>query len=375
MSTNRPLLLVVDGNSAAHRAWHGYQRTGMTGPDGAPTHCLHGFCVIVAGIVSKLPRVPDGIIFAFDGDENVRRAEWPDYKANRADKQPDLIRQISLLPQLMALSGFCVEQPKYWEADDVCASAAATAAEAGWECIIATSDRDAFALIDDTTRVLRLGNGIDSAVLVDIDQLVADQGVRPDQYLSYAALRGDTSDNLPGVPGVGPKTAAKIVAAGAVADIAADPDSYSAAIGANVAKKVAEHFSVWDHNMDVMAPNRGLTLDLGAVTLEAFDIERVAETFAPYGITAAVRRLADALAGNHRGAPHTDDAPPPLEEPPEWLDAPSVDIGHDAADAASPELEPEPAGVTVAAGTATADVAPVAARTGGSDGDSVLRLF
>lgn len=353
MHNTNPLLVVIDGNSIGHRAWHGYSRTQMTCPMGQPTHALHGFLTITAGVLEKLPVAPAGIIFAFDGPENARRARWPEYKANRSARDADLTRQLEELPRLLTDAGGCVERPRHWEADDVCASAAAAAAAEGWQCIIATSDRDAFALIDDTTRVLRLGNGIGSARLYDCATLVDDIGVHPSQYMAYAALRGDSSDNLPGVPGVGEKTAAKIVAAAAVPDIAANPDQYTPTIGKAAAAKVVAHLDTWRHNVEVMTPNRDLTMDLRAVTLEGFDPDRLLDACAPYAITVSAKKFSAALTGveRHTDEPLSDDpgeygGTPPYGEYPgaadaEW-DLDEAPLTQAPAAPAKPRLAPRP---------------------------------
>ena len=109
--------------------------------------------------------------------------------------------------------GIVVAVPEGLEADDVLASAAAYAPTVGARTVVATSDRDSFALIDEHTKMLRILNGgVDASPLLDPQRLVMVTGVRPDQYLDFAALRGDASDNLPGVAGIGPKTAARLLA-------------------------------------------------------------------------------------------------------------------------------------------------------------------
>ncbi len=208
-----PLLLVLDGNSLLHRAYHAGSAEGHLAPDGRPIWALRGLIGYLARAAAQLR--PDAVVVGFDCPESsARRDEYPDYKAHRPAKPGDLTAQLSLAPDLLRDAGLCTVVPPAYEADDVLASAAMTARRAGWRSVLMTSDRDAFALIDEQTSVLRVRNGgFDEAVLVDADGLPALYGVHPGQYRDFAALRGDPSDNLHGVRRFGATTAAKLLAA------------------------------------------------------------------------------------------------------------------------------------------------------------------
>jgi DNA polymerase-1 len=208
-----PLLLVVDGNSLMHRAYHAAATGRLLDEGGRPVWALKGLVVSLARIAARLR--PDAVLVGFDCPErSMRKAEYPDYKAQRADKPADLAEQLDAAPELLRAAGLCVVVPAAYEADDVLASAAAKARAARWCSVAVTSDRDAFALVDAATSVLRVRNGgVDRAVLVTAASLRAICGVEAWQYRDYAALRGDQSDNLPGVRGFGPSTAAKLLAA------------------------------------------------------------------------------------------------------------------------------------------------------------------
>lgn len=232
MSTPGPLLLVIDGNSLTHRAYHAGSRSlAPAGPDGEPASpppaavgrylsetgepiwALHGLMVYIARAAAKLR--PDAVLVGFDcPEESVRKAEYPGYKAHRPDKPADLATQLLVAPGLLRAAGVPTLVARAHEADDVLASAAAQARREGWRCVVMTSDRDAFALIDESTSVLRVRNGgMDEAVLVTPAALHEVYGVHPWQYPDYAALRGDPSDNLPGVRGFGSATAARLLTA------------------------------------------------------------------------------------------------------------------------------------------------------------------
>lgn len=152
---------------------------------------------------------PDAVLFGLDDRrDSVRERIYPDYKRGRAPKDDALVEQLERAGALLDALGLATLTPPGLEADDVNATAAAWAVEHDWNCVIITSDRDAFAHISEHTSVLRLINGgISASPLLTPSRLHAMYGVAAHNYLAFAALRGDTSDNLPGVSGIGEKTA------------------------------------------------------------------------------------------------------------------------------------------------------------------------
>ncbi|WP_117209321.1 5'-3' exonuclease [Allorhizocola rhizosphaerae] len=213
MASPSPLLLVLDGNSLLHRAYHAASVEGWVDQSGRPVWALRGLVGYLARAAAHLR--PDAIVVGFDCPvDSARKADYPGYKAQRAEKPADLAEQILGAPELLRAAGVCTVVPPALEADDVLASSAALAGEHGWRCVLMTSDRDAFALIDGATTVLRVRNGgFDEAVMVDAVGLRAVCGVEPWQYRDYAALRGDPSDNLRGVRQFGAARAARLLAA------------------------------------------------------------------------------------------------------------------------------------------------------------------
>ena len=210
---NAPLLLAVDGNSLLHRAHHAHAYSGHRDTDGRPVWGLRGLVTSIAGAAARL--TPDAVVVGFDCSvASRRREEYPEYKAGRREKAPELVDQLAGAPDLLRAAGFAVVQHEGWEADDVLASSAELARRSGWRCAVVTSDRDSFALIDQTTAVLRLiSGGVDASPLLTAPRLPAVCGVAAGQYRDFAALRGDVSDNLPGALGIGAKTAARLLAA------------------------------------------------------------------------------------------------------------------------------------------------------------------
>ncbi len=204
---------MLDGNSLTHRAYHAAATGRLLDQDGRPVWALKGLVGYAARAAALLR--PDAMLIGFDcPDHSVRKDDYPGYKAHRPDKPADLVEQLLAAPVLLRTAGFGTVVHAAYEADDILASAASHARGAGWRSVVMTSDRDAFALIDATTSVLRVRNGgLDEAVLVTADSLAEVYGVHPWQYRDYAALRGDPSDNLPGVRGFGSATAARLLGA------------------------------------------------------------------------------------------------------------------------------------------------------------------
>jgi DNA polymerase-1 len=204
---------VLDGNSLLHRAYHAAATGQLVDASGRGVWALKGLVGYAARAAARLR--PDALVVGFDCPEHsARKADYPEYKAHRPEKPADLADQITGAPELLGAAGIATVVPHAYEADDVLASSAAHARRGGWRTVLMTSDRDAFALIDATTSVLRVRNGgFDQAVLVTPETLAEAYGVTPSQYRDYAALRGDPSDNLRGVPGFGSATAARLLAA------------------------------------------------------------------------------------------------------------------------------------------------------------------
>jgi DNA polymerase-1 len=156
---------------------------------------------------------PDGIAVAWDVSRQTFRTEqYPDYKAQR-EKAPDHFRsQLPLIDEVLKALGIEQLRREGFEADDLIATLTKNALEEAWEVLVVTGDRDAFQLVGGPVRVVYTRRGISDTILADADYVQEKYGITPQQYVDYAALRGDTSDNLPGVPGVGEKTASRLIA-------------------------------------------------------------------------------------------------------------------------------------------------------------------
>ncbi len=205
-----PTLALIDGNSIAYRAFYALPDDLAT-KSGQVTNAVFGFTRMLIRLIKD--HHPEGVAVAWDVSRKTFRTDsYPEYKANR-DKAPDHFRsQLPLIDEVLEALHIPQLRQEGYEADDIIASLAKKAVEDGWDVLVVTGDRDAFQLVGGPVKVLYTRRGISDTVLADEDWIEEKYGVSPAQYVEYAALRGDNSDNLPGVPGVGEKTAAKLIA-------------------------------------------------------------------------------------------------------------------------------------------------------------------
>jgi len=203
--------MLLDGNSLTYRAFFALPAD-MATASGQVTNAVYGFTSMLVNLLKD--HKPDRLAVAFDRPEPTFRHEaLPGYKANRKEA-PDILRQqLGLVRQVVETMHIPVVEAPGYEADDVLATLATKAAAAGDDVVVVTGDRDTFQLVEDPhIKVLYNKRGVSDYVLYDEAGILERTGVAPSQYPYLAALRGDPSDNLPGVPGVGEKTAAKLVA-------------------------------------------------------------------------------------------------------------------------------------------------------------------
>ncbi|HJS71995.1 MAG TPA: DNA polymerase I, partial [Acidimicrobiia bacterium] len=205
-----PTLALIDGNSIAYRAFYALPEDLAT-KSGQVTNAVFGFTRMLIRLIKD--HHPEGVAVAWDVSRQTFRTEsYPEYKANR-DKAPDHFRsQLPLMDEVLQALHITQLRMEGYEADDIIATLTKRAVADGWDVLIVTGDRDAFQLVGDDVKVLYTRRGISDTVLADEDWVTERYGITPSQYVEYAALRGDTSDNLPGVPGVGEKTASRLIA-------------------------------------------------------------------------------------------------------------------------------------------------------------------
>ncbi len=205
-------LLAIDGDSFAHRAFHGLPRS-IRRAGGRPGNLLQGLVSMVARLwVAERPRA---VIVGWDvvGAPTYRNALLPGYQGGRVF-DPELVEQLDIAPSLFEAMGIVCVKREGFEADDVLAAAVRSERERGGSCLVATSDRDAFQLVADDVTILQPVRGVSELARIGPAEVVERYGVRPDQVPSFIALRGDPSDRIPGAKGVGEKGAAKLLAEG-----------------------------------------------------------------------------------------------------------------------------------------------------------------
>jgi DNA polymerase I len=204
-----PTLALLDGNSIAYRAFFALPEDLAT-TSGQVTNAVYGFTRMLIRLLAD--HHPDGLAVAWDvSRKSFRTEQYPEYKAQR-EKAPDNFRsQLPLIDEVLEALDVTQLRLEGYEADDLIATLTREAVAEGWDVLIVTGDRDAFQLIDDNVKVVYTRRGITDTVMADAAYVEERYDITPEQYVEYAALRGDTSDNLPGVAGVGEKTAAKLL--------------------------------------------------------------------------------------------------------------------------------------------------------------------
>lgn len=204
------IFVLIDGKSLFYRGY--YAMPHLSTADGRPTGGVYGFASLALELVRQLR--PDYVAVAWDkAKTNIRRrrAIYPEYKANRHPAPPDFYQQIPILRQLLEALGWPFYEVDDYEADDIIGTLSKQANRAGIHTVIASSDLDMLQLIDDDTEVYALKKGLSSIDRFDVKAFQAKYGIRVDQFLDLKSLKGDSSDNIPGVPGVGEKTAVALL--------------------------------------------------------------------------------------------------------------------------------------------------------------------
>ncbi len=236
MAADAPELFLIDGNSLAYRAFFALPESIGTS-DGRPTNAIYGLASMLVKIIDE--HHPAGVVVAWDAGMSGREVTYDLYKAQRKPR-PDLLRE--QWPHLMPLVeafGYTNVKVEGFEADDVIASLVRQAREEGIEVMVVTGDRDAYQLVGEGVRVMSTSRGITETKIYDSDAVLERYGVPPQSITDLMGLRGDTSDNIPGVPGIGEKTATQLLREfGTLEDVLGNVDKIS---GAKRKQNLVEH--------------------------------------------------------------------------------------------------------------------------------------
>ena len=262
-------LLLIDGHSMAYRAFYALPAENFTTAQGQHTNAIYGFATMLLSLLTS--EKPTHVAVAFDVSRKTFRSEiFPEYKANRA-KTPDEFRsQMSYLHELVTAFGIMTFEVEGFEADDIIATIAKQAERENTEVFICTGDRDSFQLVNEKTTVLYPKRGVSDLTRMTPDVVQEKYGMSPEQYPDFAALRGDPSDNLPSVPGVGEKTAAKwIVEYGSLHELIANIDKLGGKVGQSLRDSVND--VIRNRELTQLVANVPLDLSIDALAWNGVD--------------------------------------------------------------------------------------------------------
>ncbi len=257
------LLLLLDGHSLAYRAFFALPPENFSTTTGQPTNAVYGFTAMLINVLRD--EKPSHVAVAFDRSEpTFRHEQYVEYKATRKETPADFRSQLSLIFEVLDALGIAWLSAPGWEADDLIATLATQAAAAGMKVLIVTGDRDTFQLVTGDVTVLYTMRGISEMARFTPEAVVAKYGLTPAQYPDFAALRGDPSDNLPGIPGVGEKTATRwITDFGSLAELVDHVDQVKGKVG----DSLREHLDSVLRNRRLTELTRDVPLEVGPAEL------------------------------------------------------------------------------------------------------------
>jgi DNA polymerase I len=270
-------LLLIDGHSMAYRAFFALPAENFTTAQGQHTNAIYGFATMLLSLLTT--EKPTHVAVAFDVSRKTFRSEiFPEYKANRA-KTPDEFRsQMSYLHELVTAFGITTFEVEGFEADDIIATIAKQAERENAEVFICTGDRDSFQLVNEKTTVLYPKRGVSDLVRMTPEAVQEKYGMSAEQYPDFAALRGDPSDNLPSVPGVGEKTAAKwIVEYGSLHELIANIDKVGGKVGQSLRDSVND--VIRNRELTQLVANVPLDLNVDSLSWQGVDEDKTNPLF------------------------------------------------------------------------------------------------
>lgn len=299
MSDKRRTFAVIDGNSLMHRAFHAVPPT-MNAPDGRPTNAIFGFLNMFLKMIDAFN--PDGVVVAFDkGEPRVRMEMLPQYKAQRPPMDPDLHAQFPMIKELLTALNVPILQSEGWEGDDILGTMARLGEEAGCDMLLVTGDRDMYQLVTEHVNVVSTRKGLSDVAIMtpeSVDDLY--HGITPALVPDFYGLKGDTSDNIPGVPGIGPKKASALIAQyGSLDEVIAHADEVKGKMGENLRAHIDD--ALLSRKVATIRTDAPVELDFEATSFPAFSADEVSAALGTLGITAMQNRFL-ALIGGEGGA-------------------------------------------------------------------------
>ena len=299
MSDKRRTFAVIDGNSLMHRAFHAVPPT-MNAPDGRPTNAIFGFLNMFLKMIDAFN--PDGVVVAFDkGKPRVRMEMLPQYKAQRPPMDPDLHAQFPMIKELLTALNVPILQSEGWEGDDILGTMARLGEQAGCDMLLVTGDRDMYQLVTEHVNVVSTRKGLSDVAIMtpeSVDDLY--HGITPALVPDFYGLKGDTSDNIPGVPGIGPKKASALIAQyGSLDEVIAHADEVKGKMGENLRAHIDD--ALLSRKVATIRTDAPVELDFDETSFPAFSADEVSAALGTLGITAMQNRFL-ALVGGEGGA-------------------------------------------------------------------------
>ena len=295
----RRVIAVIDGNSLMHRAFHAVPPT-MNAPDGRPTNAIFGFLNMFLKMIDAFN--PDGVVVAFDkGKPRVRMEMLPQYKAQRPPMDPDLHAQFPMIKELLAALNVPILQSEGWEGDDILGTMARLGEQAGCDMLLVTGDRDMYQLVTEHVNVVSTRKGLSDVAIMtpeSVDDLY--HGITPALVPDFYGLKGDASDNIPGVPGIGPKKASALIAQyGSLDEVIAHADEVKGKMGENLRAHIDD--ALLSRKVATIRTDAPVELDFDETSFPAFSADEVSAALGTLGITAMQNRFL-ALIGDEGGA-------------------------------------------------------------------------
>ena len=295
MSDKRRTFAVLDGNSLMHRAFHAVPPT-MNAPDGRPTNAIFGFLNMFLKMIDAFN--PDGVVVAFDkGKPRVRMEMLPQYKAQRPPMDPDLHAQFPMIKELLAALNVPILQSEGWEGDDILGTMARLGEQAGCDMLLVTGDRDMYQLVTEHVNVVSTRKGLSDVAIMtpeSVDDLY--HGITPALVPDFYGLKGDTSDNIPGVPGIGPKKASALIAQyGSLDEVIAHADEVKGKMGENLRAHIDD--ALLSRKVATIRTDAPVELDFEETSFPAFSADDVSAALGTLGITAMQNRFLALISG------------------------------------------------------------------------------
>lgn len=296
MSTSsQPTLMLIDGHSLAFRAFYALPVDSFQTQSGQHTNAIHGFIAMLINLLQN--EKPDSLAVAFDiSRHSFRTEEYPEYKGTRSETPAEFKGQIPLLQDALHAMGITTIEKENYEADDILATLANQGVKDGFRVLVVSGDRDTIQLVNDNVTLLYPSKqGVSELTRYDAERVMERYGVRPEQYPEIAALVGETSDNLPGVPRVGEKTAVKwINEYGSLDEILRRQDEIKGKVGESLREHA--HLAVRNRRLNELVRDVELPVAPKDLSLGEMDMQQVQTVFSALEFRTLLTRVAN-LAG------------------------------------------------------------------------------